>query len=286
MRAWFQSLVAAFLVLGAAYGGYVLGGNVQKHASLQQELAHNVQEVPDPTPSADETTNRGKNPLADRDAIIDAFDSTDDKGGSFEITEEELTAMESDPASRDYKQVLLRFVREKLNKELDSFQTISRTVNPRRLLVTTTDQTVIDVEMKKWNNRGGIWTVERFNDFAWNGNAPIGTADDRYHELKMEDAPEDVRTWAKKLMTSPDWRTEYLRKDQRTYVLMKTSARETDSVELEDIRFSVQEIFINYQTYDYRKSKDRSLINDYLLIEVLYEAKEGVTFNQTLSIVE
>ncbi|MFY0543973.1 hypothetical protein [Brevibacillus sp. H7] len=284
MKVWFQAIVTAMLMLGVGYVGYSWGVTVQKdlaeqtlaqlrtaNASLREQLLQ---------------AHREENLLADRDAMIDAFDAMDDKGGAFEISEEELKSMESDPSSRDYKQVLRRFVKEKLNKELDSFQTISRTVNPRRLLVTTTDQTAIDIEMKKWNNRGGIWTVERFNDVSLKGNATLGIPDDRYRQMRVEDAPEDVKAWAAQRMASPDWKTEFLRKEGKTYVLIKTSASETDSVELEDIHFWAEEIFVTYQTYDYGKSKDRSLINDYLLIEVIYDAKAGVAFEKSLSVVE
>jgi hypothetical protein len=274
VRAWFQSIAAGLLVLGISYAGYAWDEKVQADRSEET------------LPQLHKEKASGENPLADRDAIIDAFNAMDDKGGAFEISEEELKSMESDPSSRNYKQVLRRFVKEKLNKELDSFQTISRTVNPRRLLVTTTDQTAIDIEMKKWNNRGGIWTVERFNDVSLKGNATLGIPDDRYRQMRVEDAPEDVKAWAAQRMASPDWKTEFLRKEGKTYVLIKTSASETDSVELEDIHFWAEEIFVTYQTYDYGKSKDRSLINDYLLIEVIYDAKAGVAFEKSLSVVE
>lgn len=219
--------------------------------------------------------------LYDRDYLLEAFRSVHDTGTGMNYTAEQLAEMMKKPEQRDYKQVLGQFVRNELGKEIESFQTISQTVNPRTILVTMTDHTYYKFELKQRHDRADIWTVERYMDFYLNGNVETSN---RYRLLKAENAPPQVKQWAAKVLQSPEWKTEYQRMGEKTYVLIKTSGSSTDSVELEDILYGPEEAHITYQAFDYAKDYDPSLINDYLLIELDYEANAGVNFYKSLSI--
>ncbi|USG66743.1 hypothetical protein NDK47_05445 [Brevibacillus ruminantium] len=261
-------------------GGIPTNGEQQQPSSVLDEpsgesIAHGEK-------SADLQHQAQEPLLADRDAIINTFQSMDDKGGSYLITEEEKREMMADPRSRDYKWVLRRFVKDRLNKQLESFQTTSRTVNPRTLLVTTTDNTAYEIEMKKWPGYNQIWTVERVNDLFVKTAPETGK---RYEVVKYEEVPEKVQEWLKPLLASKDWKQEYLVDNETTYVLIKTHFSPTDSVEIEDVSVWIDEITVSYQTYDYAKSRDHSLVNPYILLEIPRTAAKHVTFHETLSIV-
>ncbi|MED2010604.1 hypothetical protein P4V39_21295 [Brevibacillus borstelensis] len=302
MRTWALSVSTALLICGSAWAGYMVGTDVESKRNEEQAgrvIAENealrsklqnqapAAEASPPANSAQQPAEaaeqNAKEPaFIDHDAILDAFRRTDDKGGSFEITEEDKQEMMAEPRSRDYKWVLRTFVEKKLGKKLNTFQTTSQTVNPRILLATTTDGTAYEIEMKKWAAYDQIWTVERFN-----GMSPrdVGSVAPLYRAVKKEEVPKNVQDWLEPLLASPEWKTEYLRDGKKTYVLIKTSSSPADSVEVEDVSLWVEEVTVKYQTYDYANSEDRLLANDYVLLEIPYEAADGVQFTRTLSIV-
>jgi hypothetical protein len=197
--------------------------------------------------------------------------------GDNQYTNEELLALAENPESRDYKKVLKRFVSEQIGKEIASFQTASRTVNPREVLVITTDHQAIQIRMQKWNNYDQIWTVTGYNDLY---PTEHGEEIQRYRSIKIADAPQQVQDWAGKLLTAPEWKKEFLRLGNQTYILLKTSSSRTDSVDMEEIGFGAGEIQVSYQTYAYSQSADPSLINDYVLLEADYPA-DHVSFTET-----
>ncbi|MEJ8546869.1 hypothetical protein [Brevibacillus borstelensis] len=301
MRTWALSVATALLICGSAWAGYTVGIDVEgkmskgqldkltaENESLriklhdQEESASASPPASSAQPAAETVGQKTKEPaFIDHDAVLDAFRRTDDKGGSFEITESEKQELMADPRSRDYKWVLRTFVEEKLGKKLKTFQTASQTVNPRILLVTTTDDTAYEIEMKKWPAYDQIWTVERFNSMS---PRDVGSGSLLYRVVKQEEVPKNVQDWLGPLLAAPDWKTEYLRDGEKTFVLIKTSSSATDSVEVENVALWVGEVTVTYQTYDYANSEDRSLVNDYVLLEIPYNAAEGVRFTKSLSI--
>lgn len=314
MRICAISAAIAALICGVSWAGYQVGHDVAGQ-TYQQEIAGLASEIerlrgkleereknagapsssePQSPGSAEESSPAeegspaqdlppGEHPLADRDAIAYAFQHTDDKGWGYEYTEEERKQMMGEPRSRDYKWVLRQFFRERLDKQIESFQTISRTVNPRLLLVTTADRTAYEVEMKRWPGYNQIWTVERINDARWEAGPQDGK---RYRLLRYEEAPEDVQQWLKPLLAEDGWKMEHYASDEAMYVLIKTSSAATDSIEIEDASVWANEITVSYQTYDYAKSQDHSLVNDYELIEIPHAAGASVSYVKTLAIVQ
>lgn len=134
--------------------------------------------------------------------------------------------------------------------------------------------------MKKMNNLGHIWKVTGFN---WMTPTGYTSDDERYRMLQIEEAPVQIREWATQWMASSDWEKHYLLLGEKTYVLIKTSGSNTDSVELEDLGFWAGELSVLYQTFDFSKTADLSLVNDYLLLEVDYVAEYGVSFIESYS---
>ncbi|MGG1660593.1 hypothetical protein [Brevibacillus sp. NRS-1366] len=299
MRVWSLSVVIALLLVSFLWGGFQLGslhkdrevvqlrnelsGLKEKLAQANEQSETNQPTTPSSVAFPDEGRSGVRKQQVDRDAIVNAFKWTDDKGTGYEYEEVELTERMQDPQNRDYKEVLKRFVEQELQKELESFQTMSRTLNPRSLLVATTDHNLYEVRMKKWYTHDQIWTVQGYNTLPEIGKVN-GTANHRI--LTLAEVDEEVSTWAKGLLASPEWKNEFLRRDGKTYLLIKSSGGETDSVELEDIRIWVEEMYVDYQAYEYKNQEDRSLINDYLLIEVPVDASAGVTFRKTVSVTE
>ncbi|MFD2370663.1 hypothetical protein ACFSO0_12065 [Brevibacillus sp. GCM10020057] len=258
MREWLFSLAVALLIAIAGYGGYRLG-------AVSQAV-----EIKDLQTTQTTDNQRDSLALQDHDYLVKMFRSTDDKGVDG------IAFQWSDPSGKtDYKAVVRAFVEKELKKEIRSFQTVSRSVNPRVVLVTTTDGAAIEIQMKKLNNLGQMWTITGYNEL-YPTSYPASA--ERYRAIRIEEAPAQVQEWANKRMSSPEWKKEWLQTGEKTYVLLKTSGSPTDAVELEDVGFGAGEMSVMYQTFDYSQTSDPALINDYILLEVDYAAEQGVNF--------
>lgn len=216
--------------------------------------------------------------LKDKDYLLEAFSSVHDTAVGLEYTDEQLQQYVSDPIRKDYKATLEHFVTTELRKEIDTFQTVSRSVNPRTLLVTMKDHTVYKIYMQKDYNYQGIWKVTMYMDFYLNGNVDYAN---RYKQLKVDDLSGRPKEWAEKQLQSEVWKTEYMGYGGKTYVMVKTSSSQTDSVELDDIMVSGGDVMVGYQTFDYHPDRDLTLLNDYLLLELDYGEVSGVYFQVT-----
>ncbi|WP_289138200.1 hypothetical protein [uncultured Brevibacillus sp.] len=297
MRIWGFSVISALLVLSLLGAGFYIGTlqKEQEVAKLQQSVLNlhktlaavkasaKQQEtsVPVATP-ANEQINKTKLD-ADRDGIVQAFEWTDDKGTGYTYSEEQLTAMQQDTQNRDYKHVLRRFAQQDLQKEIESFQTVGRSLNPRRLLVVTTDNALYEISMKKRYTHDQIWTVEGSNTLS---GIEKPNVTELYRLLKLDEADEEVQAWAKGLLATPEWKSEWMRKDGKTYVLVKSSSSESDSVELESVRVWGEELYVDYQALTYEDGADPAVINDYVFIEVPVEGAGDATFRKTVFVVE
>ncbi|GED68960.1 hypothetical protein BRE01_26620 [Brevibacillus reuszeri] len=297
MRIWGLSVIVAMLFVSLAGAGFYIG-TLQKEgevAKLQQKVLqlHKMLAVVEESAKQRETPVIVATPVneqinkpkldADRDGIARAFEWTDDKGTGYTYSEEQLTVLQQDSQNRDYKQVLRRFAEQELQKDIDSFQTIGSTLNPRRLLVVTTDNSLYEISMKKRSTHDQIWTVEGSNTLS-GIEKPNET--ELYHLLKLDDADEEVQAWAKDLLETPEWKNEWMRKDGKTYVLIKSSSSESDSIELESVRVWGEELYVDYQALSYGDGADPAVINDYVLIEVPVKGAGDATFRKTVFVVE
>jgi len=297
VRVWGFSIIIALLVMSLLGAGFYLGTlqKEQEVAKLQQSVLnlHKMLAAVEASAKQKETSVLVAAPAneqitkpkldADRDGIAQAFEWTDDKGTGYTYSEEQLTAMQQDTQNRDYKQVLRRFAQQELKKEMESFQTVGSALNPRRLLVVTTDNDLYEISMKKRYTHDQIWTVEGSNTLSGieKPNEAV-----HYRLLKLDEVDEEVRTWANSLLAIPEWKSEWMRKDGKTYVLIKTSNSESDSVELESVSVWAEELYVDYQALEYGTGADPALINDYILMEVPFEGSPDVTFRKTVFVVE
>lgn len=291
MKAWLFSIAGALLLATVGYGGYLAGAGNQAVLDAK-EIARGRKAVADLSaeverlnrqvgalPKAVATEKQDIPPaLKDQDHLRKMFNATDDKGvGGIGFD------LEGQPGSHDYKAVVEAFVETRLQKEMRSMITVSRSVNPRVVLVTTADGAALEISMKKWNNRGQIWSVTGYNELHLQGEP---ASDGRYRVLQVADAPADVQEWAGKWEAKSEWAKESLPRGEKTYLLLKTSDSPTDSVEVEEIRFGAEELFVTYQTFEYGETADPALINDRLLIEVDHNAAQGVTFHESYHVGE
>ncbi|MED1948574.1 MULTISPECIES: hypothetical protein [Brevibacillus] len=281
MQVWLHSFWVAMVLIGCMWGMYEIGekqiGNMNtKKAALETPII----------------STQASHKLVDRDAVVEAFDWTDDKGVGLEYNEAELLQMQKDPDNHNYKKVLRRFVQSELKTEIESFQTIGSQLNPRRILVATTEGMLYEVTMKKRSNHGQIWTIEGYNMTA-GYRTDVEQKQDllpedmypTYRVMELAEADLQIQAWAKPLIQNSQGHTFNTALNGKTYLLIKTSQSETDSVEVEGIRIWVEEMLVHYQTYEFGEGADRSILNNYLLIEVPETAESGVTFYNTVTVV-
>ncbi|MFS0553574.1 hypothetical protein [Brevibacillus sp. 179-C9.3 HS] len=270
MRVWVHSFLVAMVLIGCMWGMYEFG------VTLETSV----------------TSTKARQKLVDRDAVVEAFDWTDDKGVGIEYNEDEMLQLQNDPDNRNYKKVLRRFVQSELETEIESFQTIGSQLNPRRILVATIDGMLYEVTMKKRSTHRQMWTVEGYNMMAGYTTDVEQEQDQLPEELyptfrviELAEADQQVQAWAKPLIQNSQSNTFYTALNGKTYLLIKTSQSETDTVEIEGIRIWVEEMLVHYQTYEHGDGADRSIINNYLLIEVPEIAESGVMFYNTVTVV-
>ncbi|GAB1533400.1 MULTISPECIES: hypothetical protein [Brevibacillus] len=281
MRVWLHSFLVAMVLIGCMWGMYGIGakqiGNMNmKKAALETPVI----------------STQASQKLVDRDAVVEAFDWTDDKGVGLEYNEAELLQMQKDPDNHNYKKVLRRFVQSELKTEIESFQTIGSQLNPRRILVATTDGMLYEVTMKKRSKHHQMWTVEGYNMTA-GYRTDVEQEQDllpknmypTYRVMELAEADLQIQAWAKPLIQNSQGHTFNTALNGKTYLLIKTSQSETDSVEIEGIRIWMEEMLVHYQTYEFGEGADRSILNHYLLIEVPETAESGVTFYNTVNVV-
>jgi hypothetical protein len=299
VKTWLLSVMAAVFILTVGYGGYRLGIRVEQtqadkefrrlheqnqalQAEVQSLQAQVLVQQKEKEAAAAQRSEASGVSFTDRDAILDFLQPIDDFI-SLDYTQEQLAAFQTDPANKDYRHVLRQFVQQELKKELDTFQTIGKEVNPRWVMVTTRDGMVYQIALQRWYTHDGIWLVKQYKEMQWDDTREPWN---RYRILTLADAPEDVREWASKWLTDTEPRTEYLSKGEHVYLLIKSSKSPTDSVELEDVRWFAGELTVFYQTFDYRQDREAGpLINDYLLLEVPFSGEGRITFENTPSVV-
>jgi hypothetical protein len=277
LKSKYWMMLICFVVVGASLGGYTLGSHQARHeANLTS---------PRPIPPLDNKSSstpslvQPNSNLQDRDTLLQLMALVHDSGEGFEYTEAQLIVLQANPENKDYRKVLHKFVQSRLSKEIDTFQTIGKPVNPRTLLITTKDHFAYMVYMRKDYSHDGIWLVSGFLDYMPQGNEVPET----YKMVSLTQAPNDVMEWAQALLKLPEWKKEYRTFGGRTYALIKSSVSTSDSVELENVTAFAGEVHISYQTYQHETTQSKELSNDYLLLELLAPSIREVHFQNTYS---
>ncbi|NQX58235.1 hypothetical protein [Paenibacillus qinlingensis] len=268
-------ILIGVLVVGLECGYSIASLTTKPETEKTMEAAPTSKEESKPTPSVAQI---GAN-LKDRDTLLRILSRVHDSTEGYEYTEEQLKELQANPENKVYSKVLQKFVQSRLNQGITSFQTISDSVNPRSLLITTNDQHAYMVYMKKDYSHDGIWIISGFMDFM----PQEDQINEVYTLIPIVESPGDVKEWAETLLKQSEWKKEYRTFGDRTYALIKSSSSLADSVELEEVMLSAGEVFISYQSYQYAADSNKDLINDYLLLELKGQGIRDVTFTNSYS---
>ncbi|WP_134684207.1 hypothetical protein [Brevibacillus migulae] len=290
---WVRSMGIAFLFIMIGYLGVVVGIQAGKHETqteVDQVREGNRESLAQVNRLAKEAEQRSVSveeppspmaPTPDHDRLLQAFRSTDDKGWRIEYAAEEIKAMSSVAENKDYKKVLEKYVTNELHKQLATFQTVGSRVNPREVLVTTTDRNAYLIELERWNQHNGIWAVTGGNQMKIDPQG-TGAFEPAYRTLDISQAPADVQKWADSLLAAQEARQDFLRSGTKTYALLQsTNGSSTDSIEIEEVFAHLGEVFISYQSLEVGTYDNPLLVNDYILLEIDEQAEAGVTFTES-----
>jgi hypothetical protein len=218
----------------------------------------------------------------DADALMKAFASMHDNKIVIEYSDSELNLLQDKEGQTDYAEVLLSFIETKLSTKAKHYQTVSQMVNPRMVLVVTENDKAYLVQLEQLHAFKSIWVVTSYSDLNLNGNEMVKN---QYKLLQISDAPKEIGEWSSELLSQGGWKNESKTLNGKTYVLIKSSLGNFDSVELEDVSFFVGEVYIAFQSYEYENLDvgTKRRINDYLLIELAMKDIQKVSFTRSYS---
>lgn len=89
--------------------------------------------------------------------------------------------------------------------------------------------------------------------------------------VTVNSVPKEVDDWLKQELQDEGWNKGFFHYLGNTYVLLKTSSSNKDSIELEDVKFEGEKVLVLYQTFSYHETKPN--LKDYLLIKINGELK-------------
>lgn len=209
------------------------------------------------------------------DSLLEAFSSVHDTAVVLAYEDEELQALAAHPLHKTYESALEHFVGSELHKEIKSYRTISEAVNPRTLLVIMRDDSIYKIDIERRYEPEPFWVVTSYMDFYVNGNVAFKQ---QYVLKTVEELAAEPKRWAEELMQEEGWQKAHTMIGGITYILIKSSSDDLDSVELDHIEVADGVIAVNYQVYEHRRSE---LVQDYILIEAEYGDVSTVSYVET-----
>jgi hypothetical protein len=93
-------------------------------------------------------------------------------GTSREYTEADMANLAKDDMQKDYVAVIKNYMRQELGHEVSYLDSVDGTYNPRNVVVGTTEGNTYMLELRKWYNYNGIWTVTNLAQFKEDGAMP------------------------------------------------------------------------------------------------------------------
>jgi hypothetical protein len=227
----------------------------------------------------------------DRDALFSRIEFVHDFIGKT-YSKEQKEEFKEKQDYKDYRKVLTEFITNELNKEIDTYQTysVNTALNHRWMVVTTKDNWVYKIGLKKWEEYDGIWTIDAYSELVWR-NYPVpdvesksnqpSTVDlkneqsqkitDSSFDFKKIDAHNDeysilVKNRILEELQNPKWVTTTFYEEGKTYALIKSSADNKDGVEFDRLELEGNKVQISYETFDLHVP--RPGLQDYLLYEL------------------
>lgn len=186
-----------------------------------------------------------------------------------DYTEELLLEMQIDTNNKDYHFVVKNYVESDLKTEILSYWTINKSNYPKQVIVLAKDKSVYLLNLFKWHNYSGIWTV---NYHSWVDT--YGKIDDQYELVELDTTPNDVKKWVADSLKNSDWDNDYLILGEATYILIKSSSNPADSVDVLEVWASSGSVTIHYEKLEEGYNADLFGVNDYVLIKVNYPTEE------------
>jgi hypothetical protein len=93
-------------------------------------------------------------------------------GTSREYTETDMANLAKDDMQKDYVAVIKNYMRQELGHEVSYLDSVDGTYNPRKVVVGTNEGNTYMLELRKWYNYNGIWTVTNLAQFKEDGAMP------------------------------------------------------------------------------------------------------------------
>ena len=93
-------------------------------------------------------------------------------GSSIEYTEADMGSFAKDDTQKDYVTVIKNYVQQELGQEAHYLDSVDGTYNPRRVVVGTKEGNTYLLELQKWYNFNGIWTVSSIAQVKDEGAVP------------------------------------------------------------------------------------------------------------------
>lgn len=213
---------------------------------------------------------------------------------------EELSALSKNQENQNYSYVVQQFVLNNMGKQVKSTQSLRQaeyrvTNKVKPVLVQTTDDTFFIMELKRWEQYGGIWTVVHYPYFSGSphripsryetilGIPSIRVFNDseldystipNFSMIQLDEAPDEVRQWGRQITQYSDSRMEYYLDDTGTetnttskptnvyIIIMEPHAAQRSIV--------VDFVYVSGEVQVYYKLEDNfeRLKNNYVLLKI------------------
>lgn len=84
----------------------------------------------------------------------------------------DMDSLAKDDKQKDYAAVIKNYVQQELGQKASFLDSVDGTYNPRKVIVGTTDGNTYMLELRKWYNYNGIWTVSNYAQVKDDGAVP------------------------------------------------------------------------------------------------------------------
>lgn len=162
----------------------------------------------------------------------------------FEYAEDELIEWSKQEKKRDYTNVIEDFVKQELKQTLSFIDSVDGTYNPKRMIIGTGDNKFYEVELNRWHNYNGIWTVKRYTQLDEAALTDTSQQSIRYERVELNQAEKVVQDWVKELVEKQQRREDFLLVNEDTYILL--TAAKGESVELLEVWGNDERVIISH----------------------------------------
>lgn len=84
----------------------------------------------------------------------------------------DMDSLAKDDTQKDYAAVIKNYIQQELGQKASYLDSVDGTYNPRKVIVGTTNGNTYMLELRKWYNYNGIWTVSNYAQVKDDGAVP------------------------------------------------------------------------------------------------------------------